>query len=67
MIGLTIGRNDYKCSSCGNDIPSGVESLSRGHTYRGGSNGRYCVDCIIETGKILEMRKLEKQRMEVLV
>lgn len=65
MLGLTVGRVEYICNDCRNTIPSGTQSLGLGYGYRGGSNGRYCIDCIIETGKVLEMRKYEEKLMEV--
>ena len=57
MLALSRGRQSYTCDDCHDTIPKGDDSLSRGRNYGGGSNGRYCVNCIIETGKILEGNK----------
>ena len=57
MLSLTRGRQSYTCDDCGGTILRNEDSLSRGRNYGGGSNGRYCKECIILTGRILEGEK----------
>jgi hypothetical protein len=57
MLGLTKGRQEYKCNECKNVIEKGKEALGLGSTYNGYSRGRVCKDCIIELGRYLEEEK----------
>lgn len=49
MIPLVKGRKEYQCKSCNRNIVAGEYGLDLGSKYNGGSKGRCCLNCIVET------------------